>query len=104
MSNIYIMGIPMIMAGVFGLCYSILYRNRIRAYKMDKMIIISKKQFLKLQLIFSIIISVYLIVFGLIDTIYHLRPFYFLIVITLLYCAINLLIVVSKKKGYIKPQ
>jgi hypothetical protein len=104
MSNIYIMGIPMIMMGIFCLCYSVLYRNRIRSYKMDKMIIINKEQFLKLQLILSVIISVYLMVFGLIDTIYHLRPFHFLIVITFLYCAINLLIALSKKKGYIKQK
>jgi hypothetical protein len=97
--------LPMLV-GVVYLIYSVSCRDKVTYYsrryrKTSEMTLIKPSEFLKLQLYFSIFNSIYLIIYGILMTIFNLNNV-FIIVGFLPFDFINfLLIIKSKKKGYI---
>lgn len=62
--NIYI-----IIFGVVYLIYAVLFRNKVTIYnKRNEMVVLNKEKYFKLQLYFSIINSLWVIIFGIIAT------------------------------------
>lgn len=88
--------------GIIYLIYSILCRNRVTLYnRSDKIVIIKSIEFLKLQLYFSIVNSLFLIIYGIVLTIYNVNHIYFLLAPLIFHFINYLLRIVSKKKKYI---
>lgn len=96
------LGITPVLIGVIYLIYSILCRDRLTYFsRKSKMILIKLNEFLKLQLKFSILNSIYFIIYGLLITIFNLNNI-FIIVGLLGFHFINFLLIgEGKKKGYI---
>lgn len=94
------------LVGVVYLIYSVLCRDKVtyysrRYHKKSEMTLIKPSEFLKLQLNFSIFNSIYLIIYGILITIFNLNNV-FIIAGFLSFDFINfLLIIKSKKNGYI---
>ena len=94
------------LVGVVYLIYSVLCRDKVTYYsrvyrKKSEMTLIKPSEFFKLQLYFSIFSSIYLIIYGILITIFNLNNVFVLPGI-LLFDFINfLLIIKSKNKGYI---
>ena len=101
-----LLGMVSVLIGVFHLIYSVLCRDKVNYYsrrysKKSEMIIIKLSDFLKLQLKFSIFNSIYLIIYGILITIFNLNNV-FVVAGLLPFHFINfLLIMKSRKKGYI---
>lgn len=96
-------GLVIVAFGVIYLCYSILSRNKVTIYnRKENMIIIKKEEFLKLQLYFSIINSLYLIIIGLIAVLSNINAMRILTLMLLFHLVNYLLKVISKRKGFIK--
>lgn len=93
----------MIALGIMFLIYSIISKDKINIYnRRDNLSILNERKFLKLQLYFSVLSSVYLIIFGLAVIIYNLDNLYVLLS-PLIFRFINyMVILVSKAKQYIK--
>jgi hypothetical protein len=95
-----------VVIGVIYLIYSILRRDKINYYsrrycRRIKMSIIKPSEFFRLQLKFSILNSIYLIIIGIIITIFNI-PIMFIIVGLMTFHFINFLTIAEgKKKGYI---
>lgn len=82
--------------------YSVLFRNKVTLYNFnDRMKIIDRERFLKLQLRFAIINSMLLVVSGLIIAIYNLDMVYGLISIMVFHIINWIFKIVAKGKGYI---
>jgi hypothetical protein len=94
------------LTGVVYLIYSVLCRDKVtyysrRYYRTSEMTVIKSSEFLRLQLKFSIFSSIYLILYGILITIFNLNSV-FIIVGFAPFDFINfLLIIKSKEKGYI---
>jgi hypothetical protein len=96
------LGFGLVMIGIYYLIYCVSCKNRVtfrnRSYKDN---IIKLPEYLKLQLMFSIINSLYLILFGVVLLIYNVNNIFF-VLSPLIFDFINYLLkVVSKRKGYI---
>lgn len=98
-----ILGLVVIISGIIFLIYSIISKDKINIYnRRDNLSILNECKFLKLQLYFSVLSSVYLITFGLAVIIYNLDNLYVLLS-PLIFRFINyMVILVSKAKQYIK--
>lgn len=95
-------GLMLVVLGLFDLIYFVMARNKdTLRNKNNKLIIINKEKFLKLQQYFTIINSIYLLIFGLIITLFSLADLYIGVVIILFLCDRYLLKIISIKKGYI---
>jgi hypothetical protein len=96
-------GLSIVIMGVYLLIYSVLCRNKVTPInRSGKMVIFKLKEFLKLQLYFSIIDSLLLVIYGIIVTIYNVHDLYPTICFLLLFFFIYYLLkIVSKRKGYI---
>lgn len=99
-------GIVPILMGVIYLIYSVLCRDKVTYYnrrfsRKCKVTIIKLSEFLRLQLIFSILISIFSIILGILITIFNLNNAFILIAPTLLHLINFVLVVESKTKGYI---
>ncbi|PHO07620.1 hypothetical protein BFT35_04960 [Thermoanaerobacterium thermosaccharolyticum] len=96
------MGIVIVIAGVVYLIYSFLSKDKLTYYsRRIKMTLIKSNEFLKLQLKFSILNSIYLIIFGILIVVFNLNTV-FIVVAAVLFHFINfLLILEAKKKGYV---
>ena len=94
------------LVGVVYLIYSVLYRDKVTFYsrryrKTSEMSLIKRSEFLKLQLYFSIFSSIFLIIYGILITAFNLNSV-FVVPGFLIFDFINfLLIIKSKKNGYI---
>jgi len=92
--------------GLAYLIYSILSRNKINYYnrgyvKKIKMILIKPNEFLRLQFKFSISVSMYLIMYGILIFIFNLNNVLIIAGLLPFYLLNFILIVTSKKKGYV---
>ena len=99
-------GIVPILMGVIYLIYSVLCRDKVTYYnrrfsRKHKMTIIKLSEFLRLQLIFSILISMFNIILGILIIIFNLNNI-FILVAPIILSLINFLLVgESKMKGYV---
>ena len=99
-------GIVPILMGVIYLIYSVLCRDKVTYYnrrfsRRYKMTIIKLSEFLRLQLIFSILISIFNIILGILIIIFNLNN-KFILVAPIILSLINFLLVgESKTKGYV---
>ena len=99
-------GIVPILMGVIYLIYSVLCRYKVTYYnrrfsRRYKMTIIKLSEFLRLQLIFSILISIFNIILGILIIIFNLNN-KFILVAPIILSLINFLLVgESKTKGYV---
>lgn len=95
-----------VLIGIFNIIYSVLCRDKVTYYsksytRRSKMVLIKSSEFLTLQLKFSMINSIYLILYGVVITIFNLNNAFVLAGILPFHLINLLLILVSKKKGYI---
>ena len=89
--------------GVIYLSYSLLCRNKVTFYNQSsRMIILNQEKFLQLQLYFSIINSIFLIIIGLVLTIFNLGIVYTFASIGIFHIINVLLRIVAKNKSYIQ--
>ena len=70
--------------------------------RSDRMIVLNQERFLKLQLYFSIVISILMIIIGLIITMFNLGITYVMASVMLFHTINYLLRIVAKIKKYIK--
>ena len=100
------MEIVNVLPGIVYLIYSILWRNKVtyfsrRYSKTSKMTINKSKEFLKLQFKISILNSIYLIIYGIFLNLFNLNGLWLILGI-LPFHFINLLLILrSKKLGYV---
>jgi len=94
-----LMGLIIIFIGIIYLIYSILFRNKVTIYhKNNKMIILNKKGYFKLQLHFSMITFLYLVITGiLVITITNINTSY-IILSVLIFHFINFFFKITSKK------
>lgn len=99
-----ITGFFIFISGIIHLIRSIVSRNKVANYyfNFSKLVIIKEEKLLKLQLYFSIVLSLYAIVLGLILNIYNLRITYIFILLSLFLVGKHIFILILKKMGYIK--
>ena len=101
-----LMGILPILMGVIYLIYSVLCRNKVTYYnrrfsKRNEMTIIKLSEFLRLQLNFSILNSIFCIISGILIIIFNLDNI-FILIAPLVFSLINFSLVVEcKMKGYV---
>jgi len=89
--------------GVMYFIYSFLFRNKVTVYnKRSGMVIVNKEKYFMIQLYFSIINSIVMIIIGAVTTMLNvITPN--IVLIPLLFHLINyLLIFIAKTKGYIQ--
>ena len=88
--------------GAIYLSYSFLCRNKVTFYNEScRMIVLNQERFLQLQLYFSIVNSIFLIIIGLVLTIFNLGIVYTFASIGIFYIINFLLRIVAKSKNYI---
>lgn len=100
------LGILPVLIGVSYLIYSILYRDKVTYYnkkfsKKTEMTIIKPSAFFRLQLKFAILNSIYLIIIGIVITIFNIHNVFIILGFTVFYLINFVLMVKSKMKGYI---
>jgi hypothetical protein len=99
-------GTVLVLTGMVFLIYSVLYRNKVNMYsrrysKKSEMKLIKEAEFLRLQLYFSIFNSIFQIIFGVLIILFNLSSL-LIFAGVLLFDFINfLLIIESKRKGYV---
>jgi len=99
-------GILPILMGVIYLIYSVLSKDKVTYYnrrfsKRNEMTIIKLSEFLRLQLNFSILNSIFCIISGILIIIFNLNNI-FILIVPLVFSLINFsLVVESKMKGYV---
>ena len=100
--NMYGFGGVCVTVGVLYFIYSILCRDQVTFYNRIKGLkLIAPREFLRLQLIFSIVNAAYLILYGTIIILFRLDSVW-IILGAVPFHFINLLLVIkSKEKGYI---
>jgi len=97
-----LMGLIIILIGVIYLIYSILFRNKVTLYhRHNKMIILNEKGYLRLQLYFSVIAFLYFVITGIIVIITNVNIGYIILSVLIFHFINCLLIIISKKLGYI---
>ncbi|MBX4258560.1 hypothetical protein KTC96_18870 [Clostridium estertheticum] len=99
-------GILPVSIGVLYLIHSVLFSDKLTYYnrrfsKRNKMTIMKSSEFLKLQLNFSILNSMYCIIFGILIIILNLNSLFILVVAIVSSLMELLLIVKSKINGYV---
>lgn len=99
-----IVGFFCFLSGIIHLIRSILSRNKIANYyyNLSKLIIIKKEKVLKLQLYFSILISLYVMILGLILILHNIRIIYAYILLFLPVILKYIFVVILQKMEYIK--
>ena len=101
-----LLGMLYVLIGVLFLIYSILWRDKVNYYsrkyrKTSEMTILNSSEFLRLQLKYSIFNSIFLIIFGMVIIIFNLNSV-FVVAGFLPFHFINFLLIMdSKKKGFI---
>lgn len=99
-------GVLSVLTGVIYLIYSVLVRDKVnyknrRFSRKNEMTIIKLNEFLKLQLNFSILSSIFCIISGILIMIFNLNDL-FIIVVPIVFGLMDFLIVVkSKMNGYV---
>jgi|381.fasta_scaffold02602_6 hypothetical protein len=97
-----LMGLIIILIGIIYLIYSILFRNKVTVYhRNNKMIVLNKKGYFKLQLYFSMISSLYFVITGLVIIITHVNMSYIILSVLIFHLINYFLKIKSKKLGYI---
>lgn len=97
------LGIILIAFGIFYLIYSIIFSNKATIYfKSLKIIKEKEKEYLKLQLNFSILNAFIIIVIGIVVVIYNLNIAYVIISPLILHFVNFMVKTISKRKGYIE--
>jgi len=99
-------GLSLVLMGVIYLISSVLFRDKVNYYsrrfsRRNKMTIIKLNEFLKLQLNFSLLNSMFCIVSGMIIIIYNLDILFIFIVTIVSHLIDFSLVVKSKMKGYV---
>lgn len=95
-------GLIIILIGIIYLIYSILFRNKVTIYhESNKMIILNEKGYLRLQLYFSMIAFLYFVITGIIVLITNVNISYIVLSVLIFHFINCLLIIISKKLGYI---
>ena len=95
-----------VLIGVFYLIYSVLCRDKVTYYtrrysRKSEMTVIKASEFLRLQLNFSILISMLCIISGILIIIFNLDNI-FILIAPLVFSLINFSLVVEcKMKGYV---
>lgn len=88
--------------GLIYLVYSFLSKDKVTFYnRNDRMVVLNEERFLKLQLYFSIVNSMLMIILGLIITMFNLGFTYAIASVLLFYTINYLLRTVAKSKKYI---
>ncbi|WAG63413.1 hypothetical protein LL037_13010 [Clostridium estertheticum] len=88
--------------GVIYLVYSFLSRNKVTIYNIScKMVVLNEEKFLNLQLYFSIVNSILMIIIGLIIALVNLGLTYIIASVLLFHTINYLLRSVAKSKKYI---
>jgi hypothetical protein len=89
--------------GVAYLVYSFLFRKTVTVYhKSYNVVILNKEKYLKVQLNFSIVNSVLMIIIGIIAAILNLSYTYAFLSVILFHIINHLSRLVAKRKGYIQ--
>ena len=97
-----LMGLIVIVIGIIYLIYSILFRNEVTLYhKNNKMIMINRKGYLKLQLYFSMIAWLYFVITGLVIIVTHINMSYIILSVFIFHFINYFLKITSEKLGYI---
>lgn len=97
------LGIFLIALGMFYLIYSIMFRNKATIYfKSMKIIKEKENEYLKLQLYFSILNALIIIVIGIIVVIYNLNNAYVIASPLILHLVNFIMKIISKRKGYVE--
>ncbi|MBU3099750.1 MULTISPECIES: hypothetical protein [Clostridium] len=99
-------GILPVVIGVIYLIYSVLFGDKVNYYnrrfsRRNKMTIIKSSEFLRVQLNFSILNSIFCIISGLLIIIFNLNSLFILVVAIVSSLMDFLLVVKSKMKGYV---
>ncbi|SFC37408.1 hypothetical protein SAMN05421842_10310 [Clostridium uliginosum] len=99
-------GLVPVLTGVVYLIYSVLFKDKLnyhsRVYSiMREMTFIKLNEFLRLQLKFSILNSIYFIIYGILIILFNLNNMFIIVGLLGFYFINFLLMVESKKKGYI---
>ena len=93
-------GLIIVILGILYLIYSILFRKQVTIYnKNDKMIINNMDSYLKLQLFFSVITSLYIIITGIITIITNVNISYVVLSVIFFHLINCLFKIISKKRG-----
>jgi len=96
------LGLIIVILGIIYLIYSILFRKQVTFYnKNDKMVINNMDSYLKLQLCFSIIASLYFIIIGIITAITNINISYVVLSVLIFHLINYFFKIISKKRGYI---
>jgi hypothetical protein len=89
--------------GVIYLVYSFLRKDKVTIYnRNDRMLVLNEEKFLKLQLYFSIVNSILMVILGLMITMVNLELTYILGSVLLFHTINYLLRAVAKSKEYIQ--
>lgn len=89
--------------GVIYLAYSFSCRNKVTIYNQSsRMTVLNQEGFLQLQLYFSIVNSIFLIIIGIVITILNLEMIYMIASIGIFHIINDLLRRVAKGKKYIQ--
>lgn len=89
--------------GVIYLGYSFLFKNTVTIYhKSERMVVLNKEKYLKLQFGFSIVNSIVAIIIGIIATMLNLGFPYVMASVFLFHIINYLLRIVAKRKGHIQ--
>lgn len=101
--NLNWLGIFAIILGTFYLIYSIKFRNKPTIYFRDIKIVKGKEaKYFKIQLYFSILISLIFIVIGIIVAKNDLDSFYVVITPLILHLINFMVKIISRAKGYVE--
>ncbi|TCW42633.1 hypothetical protein EDC21_101253 [Thermohydrogenium kirishiense] len=99
------LGIVLVIAGVIYFMYSILNKDKVTYYtRKAKIKLLKSDEFLKLQLKFSILNSIYLIIFGILIMVLNLNSIFIVASGVIFYFINFLLFLEAKKKGYVDYQ
>lgn len=95
-------GLFLIALGIGYLIYSFMFRNKVTIYfRSMKLIKEKEKEYLKLQLYFSILNAFIVIIFGIIVAIYNLDNIYVIVSPLILHLVNYIMKTISKRKGYV---
>ena len=99
-------GLALVLMGVVYLIYSVLRRDKVTYYirkytRLNEITLIKSSEFFRLQLKFSILNSIYLIISGILIIIFNFSSIFIILGLTVFHLINFLIIVEGKKKGYI---
>lgn len=97
------LGLFLIDIGMAYLIYSIMFRNQATIYfRSIKIIKEKEREYLKLQLYFSILNAFIFVVFGIVVAIYNLDNIYVMASPLILHLVNYIMKTISKRKGYVE--